>query len=80
MRRRRARASSRCLPASRHLPANARNSHVEFESADDFVLTSKTKISHASFTGLLTGGAKARDLKNVVVEIYRVLSPYENGS
>jgi hypothetical protein len=41
-------------------------------SADDFVLTSETKISNASFTGLLTGGAKTRDLKNVVVEIYRV--------
>jgi hypothetical protein len=53
-------------------PANAHNSNVEFESADDFVLTSETKITHASFTGLLTGGAKPRDLKNVVVEIYRV--------
>jgi hypothetical protein len=53
-------------------PANAHNSKVEFESADDFVLTANTKITHATFTGLLTGGAKPRDLKNVVVEIYRV--------
>jgi hypothetical protein len=53
-------------------PANAHNSQVEYESGDDFVLTSETKISHASFTGLLTGGARPRDLKNVVVEIYRV--------
>jgi hypothetical protein len=53
-------------------PANAHNSNGEFESADDFVLTSQTKLTHASFTGLLTGGAKLKDLKNVVVEIYRV--------
>jgi hypothetical protein len=53
-------------------PANAHNSHVEFESADDFVLGTETKISHASFTGLLSGGATARNVKNVVVEIYRV--------
>jgi hypothetical protein len=53
-------------------PANAHNSHMEFESADDFVLATETKISHASFTGLLSGGATARNVKNVVVEIYRV--------
>ena len=40
-------------------PANAHNSQVEFESADDFVLGSETLIQHASFTGLLTGGATA---------------------
>jgi hypothetical protein len=53
-------------------PANAHNSNKEFESADDFVLTAETKITNASFTGLLTGGAKPKDLKNVVIEIYRV--------
>jgi hypothetical protein len=53
-------------------PANAHNSHREFESADDFVLTSKTAIGSASFTGLLTGGATPGDVSNVVVEIYRV--------
>ena len=53
-------------------PANAHNSQVEYESADDFVVGTETKIRHASFTGLLTGGATPRDLKNVVVEIYRV--------
>jgi hypothetical protein len=53
-------------------PANAHNSNVEFESADDFVLTTNTEITHATFTGLLTGGAKPREVKNVVVEIYRV--------
>jgi hypothetical protein len=53
-------------------PANAHNAHVEFESADDFVLTKETLIDHASFTGLLTGGATPKDVSNVVVEIYRV--------
>jgi hypothetical protein len=53
-------------------PANAHNSQVEFESADDFVLGSETVIRHASFTGLLTGGATPEDVSNVVVEIYRL--------
>jgi hypothetical protein len=53
-------------------PANAHNSQVEFESADDFALTSETVLQHATFTGLLTGGATPRDVNNVVVEIYRV--------
>jgi hypothetical protein len=53
-------------------PANVHNSHVEYESADDFVLSKETVINNASFTGLLTGGATPRDVSNVVVEIYRV--------
>lgn len=46
--------------------------HIETEAADDFVLTHATKITGASFTGLLTNGAGAGDVGNVVVEIYRV--------
>src|SRR5262249_39270088 len=53
-------------------PANAHNSQVEFESADDFVLPTETVIRHASFTGLLTGGATLRDVSNVFITIYRV--------
>jgi hypothetical protein len=53
-------------------PGNAHNGNVEYESADDFVLTAETKLRSASFTGLLSGGAKLKDVKNVVVEIYRV--------
>jgi hypothetical protein len=53
-------------------PANAHNSQVEFESADDFVLTTETKLASATFTGLLTGGATLGDVSNVSVEIYRV--------
>jgi hypothetical protein len=53
-------------------PANAHNSQVEYESADDFVLGTETAITQASFTGLLTGGATPKDVSNLVVEIYRV--------
>jgi hypothetical protein len=53
-------------------PANARNSQVEFESADDFALNTETVINRASFTGLLTGGATPRDVSNIVLTIYRV--------
>ena len=34
-------------------PASARTSQVEFESADDFALTTETVIQHASFTDRL---------------------------
>jgi hypothetical protein len=53
-------------------PANKHDSQVEYESADDFALTTETLIQHASFTGLLTGGVTAKDVSNLVVEIYRV--------
>src|SRR5215472_9265334 len=42
----------------------------EIESADDFVLTSPTAITSATFTGLLTGANPT--IGQVVVEIYRV--------
>jgi hypothetical protein len=41
----------------------------EIESADDFVLTKKTSITDATFTGLIPTGASPT---KVVVEIYRV--------
>jgi hypothetical protein len=53
-------------------PSSAHNNNVEYESADDFVLNTETVLQRASFTGLLTGGATAADVNNVVVEIYRV--------
>jgi PEP-CTERM motif len=43
---------------------------VEIESADDFILTNPTSITHATFTGLLTGANPT--VSDVVVEIYRV--------
>ena len=53
-------------------PANAHNSQVEYESADDFLLPSRTIITEATFTGLLTGGVSPKLISNVVVEVYRV--------
>ncbi|MDD5579343.1 MAG: PEP-CTERM sorting domain-containing protein [Methylobacter sp.] len=45
---------------------------IEIESADDFILNQSTQINHATFTGLLTGGATVSNIGNVDVEIYRV--------
>jgi hypothetical protein len=45
---------------------------IEIESADDFVLSSPTLITSASFTGLLPTGAPLGNVSQVVVEIYRV--------
>jgi hypothetical protein len=53
-------------------PPNTHNNNVEFETADDFVLTTETVIDRASFTGLLTGGATPKDVNNVFLTIYRV--------
>ena len=48
----------------------------EIESADDFVLTSPTSITSATFTGLLTGATTA-NIGEVRVEIYRVF-PFDS--
>jgi hypothetical protein len=48
-------------------PASA--GKFEIESADDFILGTKTSITDATFTGLIPSGASAT---HVVVEIYRV--------
>lgn len=45
---------------------------IEIESADDFVLGTRTRIDSAIFTGLLTGGATISDISGINVEIYRV--------
>jgi len=42
---------------------------IEIESGDDFVLTARTAITSATFTGLLTGNANVGEVR---VEIYRV--------
>src|SRR5262245_16283092 len=38
---------------------------ISIEAADDFVLTSETRISSASFTGLLPSGDPLSDVGNV---------------
>jgi hypothetical protein len=48
------------------------SSSGETETADDFALTNTTRITSASFTGLLIGGATAADISQVVAGIYRV--------
>lgn len=47
-------------------------SGFEIESGDDFVLTSRTLITSATFTGLITGTLPATSIGQVRVEIYRV--------
>ena len=44
----------------------------EIQTGDDFALTQQTLITGAAFTGLIPLGASTSDIKNVVVEIYRV--------
>src|SRR5438445_7501496 len=48
---------------------------LETETADDFVLTSQTQLTSATFTGLITGPGQIGD---VGVEIYRVF-PQDSG-
>lgn len=60
--------------ASRPASAGA----FEIEAADDFILSQQTKITNATFTGLLTGGATASDIGAVSVEIYRVFPKDSN--
>ncbi len=50
----------------------------EIETADDFVVASQAQFSHATFTGLLTGGATAADISQVVAEIYRLFPKDSN--
>jgi hypothetical protein len=45
---------------------------VEIESADDFVLTSPTSLTSATFTGLIPTGLPLSAISEVRVEIYRV--------
>jgi hypothetical protein len=63
----------RIATASR--PASA--DKIEIESADDFVLSSQTFLSSATFTGLLVG-AGVEDIGEVRVEIYRVFPKDSN--
>src|SRR5262249_21310902 len=44
----------------------------EIETGDDFVLSSRTLIEGATFTGLLSTGVSTSDVSEVVVEVYRV--------
>src|SRR5215467_11971146 len=50
----------------------------EIETGDDFVLTQQTLITGAAFTGLIPLEASTSDIKNVVVEVYRVFPADSN--
>jgi hypothetical protein len=58
-------------------PAN--EEHQQTETADDFVLGQRTRLTSAHFTGLLTGGATADDVKNVEIEFYHVFPGDSHG-
>lgn len=45
---------------------------IEIEAADDFITTSPTTVTGATFTGLFVGGATIPDIASIGVEIYRV--------
>jgi hypothetical protein len=45
---------------------------IEIEAADDFVLTSPTNLTSATFTGLLPTDAPLSDIADIRIEIYRV--------
>jgi hypothetical protein len=53
-------------------------SKVETEVADDFILSSQTRLTDASFTGLLYQASSA-DISQVRVEIYRVFPSDSNN-
>jgi hypothetical protein len=61
-------------PDGRMAAASRPDSHagIEIEAADDFALTTSTRIDSASFTGLLGANTDATNISRVVVEIYRV--------
>jgi hypothetical protein len=54
------------------LSRTASTGKLETETADDFVTTSATTITNATFTGLLVGGATTADVKQVEIELYHV--------
>jgi hypothetical protein len=58
--------------ASRPDTAPAGTPSNEIESADDFILSNETKITSATFTGLLPLNTPLSSVNQVVVEIYRV--------
>ena len=58
------------LMATASRPSSA--GKIEIESADDFVLTSPTSLTSATFTGLIPTGLPLSGVSDVRIEIYRV--------
>lgn len=61
------------------LSRTASTGKLETETADDFVTTAPVKITNATFTGLLVGGATTGNVKNVEIELYHVF-PIESAN
>ena len=59
-------------------PSNA--SHLETETADDFILTETTSITQATIAGLIPSGTPLGNIRNVEVEIYHVFPTDSAGS
>jgi protein with PEP-CTERM/exosortase system signal len=53
-------------------PGNPSFAQIEIESADDFILSSPTQLTSATFTGLIPAGVSLSSVGEVQVEIYRV--------
>jgi hypothetical protein len=64
------------LMATASRPSSA--GKIEIETGDDFILGAQTKLTSATFTGLLPVGAPLSDVTDVRVEIYRVF-PLDSG-
>lgn len=58
--------------ADGRMAATSRPGLSETETADDFLIAQHTKITSATFTGLLTNGASVSAIGDVQVEIYRI--------
>jgi hypothetical protein len=54
------------------MAATSRPGPGETETADDFVITQRTKVTSATFTGLLTNSAPLSAIGDIQVEIYRI--------
>ena len=52
---------------------------TEHESADDFILTSRTELRHAAFTGVLFHGGRG-EIRDVVLELYHVFPKDSNAT
>ena len=59
-------------------PGPGSGANQETETGDDFILTSTTRLTEATFTGLLPAGTPLSSIQQVVVEIYRVFPKDSN--
>ena len=50
----------------------AGNGHIQTETADDFILAQQTRLSSATFVGILPTGTPLGNIQQVEIEFYRV--------